>query len=132
MLRAKLNKPSLVLGNYFDYIGGTSTGAIIAATLACGMATQELRQFYEDSGKEIFDKSSWLRRFQHKYESEALCRQLQDVFGKDTLLSSDSIRTLLLIVMSNATTDLPWPISNNPRAMFNNTGDDNDNLKLPL
>ena len=36
------------------------------------------------------------------------------------------------MVMRNATTDSPWPISNNPRAMFNSTGDDNDNLKLPL
>jgi uncharacterized protein len=39
---------------------------------------------------------------------------------------------LLLMVVRNATTDSPWPISNNPRAMFNNTGDDNDNLKIPL
>lgn len=34
--------------------------------------------------------------------------------------------------MRNATTDSPWPLSNHPSAMFNNTGDDNDNLKLPL
>ena len=72
MLREQLKKPDLVLGDYFDYIGGTSTGAIIAATLACGMSTDELRKFYEQSGKEMFDKSSVLRRFQQKYKGEAL------------------------------------------------------------
>jgi patatin-like phospholipase/acyl hydrolase len=132
MLRAELNRPDLVLGDYFDYIGGTSTGAIIAATLSYGMSIRQVRKFYEDSGMEMFDKSSLRRRFQHKYEGEALSRQLQDVFGKDTLLSSDKLRTLLLMVLRNATTDSPWPLSNNPRAMFNNTGDDDDNLKLPL
>ena len=132
MLREQLKKPDLVLGDYFDYIGGTSTGAIIAATLASGMSTDALRKFYEQSGREMFDKSSVLRRFQQKYKGEALRHQLQEVFGQDTLLSSDRLRTLLLMVMRNATTDSPWPISNNPRAMFNNTGDDNDNLKLPL
>ena len=70
MLREQLKKPELVLGDYFDYIGGTSTGAIIAATLASGMSTDALRKFYEQSGREMFDKSSVLRRFQQKYGSE--------------------------------------------------------------
>jgi patatin-like phospholipase/acyl hydrolase len=33
------------LGEWFDYVGGTSTGAIIAAGLARGMAVQDLIQF---------------------------------------------------------------------------------------
>ena len=39
--------------------------------------------------------------------------------GEDTTLGSDRLRTLLLIVMRNATTDSPWPLSNNPLAMYN-------------
>ena len=35
-LRAKLGRPHMVLADYFDLIGGTSTGAIIAAGLALG------------------------------------------------------------------------------------------------
>ena len=38
------------LCNFFDYIGGTSTGAIIAAGLAIGMSAQELSDFYIGSG----------------------------------------------------------------------------------
>src|SRR5947199_6375685 len=37
------------LCQYFDYIAGTSTGAIIAAGLARGMSVQELIDFYRRS-----------------------------------------------------------------------------------
>ena len=38
------------LCNFFDYIGGTSTGAIIAAGLARGMSTRDLSDFYMKTG----------------------------------------------------------------------------------
>ena len=38
------------LCNFFDYIGGTSTGAIIAAGLAIGMSAKELSDFYIATG----------------------------------------------------------------------------------
>jgi hypothetical protein len=39
--------------------------------------------------------------------------------GADTILGSDRLRTLLMVVMRNASTDSPWPISNNPKALYN-------------
>jgi predicted acylesterase/phospholipase RssA len=48
----------LVLADYFDYIGGTSTGAIIAAGLALGKEVEELQAMYRDLGKKIFSKRS--------------------------------------------------------------------------
>jgi hypothetical protein len=38
----------------------------------------------------------------------------------------------LLIVMRNATTDSPWPLSNNPYAKYNDPARPDDNLKFPL
>ncbi len=132
MLRHELDNEQLLLADYFDYIAGTSTGAILAAAVAFGMSTRELRTFYEESGPVMFDKASLLRRHRYKYEDEALADKLKEIFGADTLLGSDSLRTLLMMVMRTATTDSPWPLSNNPRAMFNDTGDDEDNLRIPL
>src|SRR5215472_4377434 len=43
------------LGDYFDYIGGTSTGSIIAAGLAIGMSATELLKFYQDFGAQMFE-----------------------------------------------------------------------------
>ena len=42
-IEAQLKQP---LWKYFDYIAGTSTGAIIAAGLARGMSVDELIDFY--------------------------------------------------------------------------------------
>ena len=53
------------LCNFFDYIGGTSTGAIIAAGLARGMSAQELSDFYMKAGPAMFDKSFILFRLRH-------------------------------------------------------------------
>jgi hypothetical protein len=54
------------------------------------------------------------------------------VFGIGTTLGSEKLRTLLLLVMRNATTDSPWPIGNNPYAKYNDRTRPGCNLDLPL
>jgi hypothetical protein len=141
MLRKKKGEPNLVLADYFDYVDGTSTGAIIATCIALGMSMADVRTFYVENGAAMFDKSNLLKRFRYKYEDEKLARMLQDVLrreseksgGKgDPTLGSEALRTLLLIVMRNATTDSPWPVSNNPAAKYNARGRDDCNLAIPL
>lgn len=126
------------LADYFDFVAGTSTGAIIAACISVGMTVSEIRSFYLSSGEEMFDKASLLKRFRYTYEDERLAEKLQTVFGKDTTLGSDTLKTVLMMVMRNATTDSPWPISNNPFAKYNlrvredGSPRDNCNLDVPL
>jgi patatin-like phospholipase/acyl hydrolase len=131
-LRKASQNPNLVLADYFDYIGGTSTGAIIASCLAIGMPVAKVREFYMTCGKEMFSKASWLNRHKYKYEDEKLSRMLKEIFGENTKLGSSAIRTLLMIVVRNATTDSPWPLSNNPQALYNARTDPGCNLELPL
>jgi predicted acylesterase/phospholipase RssA len=45
------------LCHYFDLIAGTSTGAIIAATLALGWTVKDLRARYMDLGVSVFERS---------------------------------------------------------------------------
>ncbi|NER46411.1 MAG: patatin [Symploca sp. SIO1A3] len=123
---------SFVLADYFDYIAGTSTGAIIAAFLAWGMSVQEIRDFYEKSGPAIFDKAFLLTRLKHVYEDKNLKNILRNTFGKNTTLGSDKLKTLLMLVIRNAKTDSPWPVSNNPNAKFNDPNLPDCNLNLPL
>ncbi len=111
---------AFVLADAFDYVAGTSTGAIIATCVSRGMSVDEIRTFYLDSGAEMFDKANLLRRVQGtKFDHQALAAKLKGVLGEKTTLGSDSLRTLLMVVMRNATTDSPWPISNNPLAKYN-------------
>lgn len=132
ILRRQLNHDRLVLADWFDFFAGTSTGAIIATCLALGMSADEIRRFYLDSGEEMFDKAFILRRFRYKYEDEKLAGKLQEVIGADTTLGSDRLRTLLMMVMRNASTDSPWPLSNNPFAKYNQRDRRDCNLNLPL
>jgi patatin-like phospholipase/acyl hydrolase len=121
-----------VLADYFDFVAGTSTGAIIAACIAIGMRVADIRTFYIGSGEKMFDKAFLLKRFHHKYEDENLALKLQEVFGKDTTLGCDTLKTVLMMVMRNATTDSPWPVSNNPFAKYNQATRPDCNLHLPL
>jgi uncharacterized protein len=121
-----------VLGDYFDYIGGTSTGAVIAAGLAKGLRVEQVLDLYVTRCEEMFDHASLRRRYQYRYGSRRLRELLQGIFGKDTTLGSEDLKTLLLIVVRNATTDSPWPLSNNPNALFNDPSRADNNLGIPL
>ena len=72
------------LGDYFDYIAGTSTGAIIAAGLARGMSVAELVDFYRSAGKQMFEHSSLIERVKYFYTADPLKAKLQTVFGAAT------------------------------------------------
>jgi len=120
------------LCEFFDYIAGTSTGAIIAAGLSRGMTTADLIDFYKSSGKQMFEHSRLIERVKYFYTADPLKEQLRSVFGKDTNLEPDNLKCLLLVVTKNVTTDSPWPISSNPDAKYNDLERADCNLKIPL
>ena len=111
----------------FDLIGGTSTGAILAAGLCVGLRAEKLRNFYLDFGKDIFTKVFLPIRFWHSYASEPLERHLKDVFGENTTLGSAQLHTQILIVAKNATLGTTWFFSNNQKGKYFGT-----NAPLPL
>ena len=138
-LQAKLGRADdFVLADYFDYVAGTSTGAIIATCLSLGMRVADIRSFYIESGPAMFDKNNLLKRYlTNRFKDEKLAEKLRDVIAGKTgepeaTLGSDALRTNLMLVLRNATTDSPWPLSNNPAAKFNLRGDGPCNLDLPL
>src|ERR1700712_3057821 len=85
VLREKENDPALVLSDYFDLIGGTSTGSIIAGALAIGMSVDEIVKMYMDLGGKIFGKkrSFWnplqtLKFLKAEYDYQALEDNLKE------------------------------------------------------
>jgi len=132
LLKARSGKADFRLADYFDYIAGTSTGGIIAAGLSIGKSVKEILEFYQNAGAQMFVKANLLHRLRYKFEDEPLAAQLKNVFGVGTTLGSETLRTLLLLVMRNASTDSPWPICNNPYAKYNDRTRPGCNLDLPL
>jgi predicted acylesterase/phospholipase RssA len=115
------------LCNRFDLIGGTSTGAILAAGIALGLRAEKLRDFYIKFGPDIFKKVCLLKRFWHKYPSKPIEAHLKKVLGKNTLLGDDSLHTSILLTVKNATLGNNWFFTNNPKNKFFA-----NNAKIPL
>ena len=55
---ARGGDPAFTLSDFFDLIGGTSTGAIIATGLALGMSVEDITSFYHEFGSVAFDRRS--------------------------------------------------------------------------
>ncbi len=137
LLREKTGKPGLVLADYFHYIGGTSTGAIIAAFLSWGLPVAEVERLYRENAAAMFRKSGLMQRFtSHRFVAEGLSEFLKSFFveadGSLATLGSARLKTLLLVVTRNASTGSPWPLTNNPAGKYNNRDSPGDNLQIPL
>jgi uncharacterized protein len=123
------NDPDFRLCDYFDLIGGTSTGSIIASCLATGMAVEDIKNMYFQLGGKIFAKKyKWWNIFQldefiHAgYDEKPLEQELQKVFG-DITLGDARIKTGLCIVAKRADTNSVWPLINHPGGKYyNNPG----------
>lgn len=119
------------LSDYFDYMAGTSTGAILATGLSLGWSVDKLRTFYEQQGEKMFDGTYLWNKFHYSYDADYLRETLQAEVG-DITLGTEKLKTLLMVVLRNATTDSSWPVSNNPYAKYNDTSRPDCNLHLPL
>ena len=123
------NDPDFRLSDYFDLIAGTSTGAIIAACLALGMSVGEVLEKYQKLGRNVFSRD-WFRQgvIRARYDKERLESELKTVFGSDTTLGSDRLRTGLLVMAKRLDTGSPWPMSNNPKGKFFRNNDSTSHL----
>lgn len=139
LFRQEYGQPHLVLSDVYDLFAGTSTGAIIAASLAWGTPVADIEALYTSRGKQMFAHQRpylpW-RLLKSKYRAEAIAEFFRERFMEDNdtpaLLGSAKLRKTLLVVMRNATTGAPWPISNNPHALYNDPSLANSNLKIPV
>jgi predicted acylesterase/phospholipase RssA len=158
LLRERLERNDLVLGDYFDYVAGTSTGAILATLISLGYTMDEIRDFYVLGAHLMFEPANVFQRIARGssgplatlvglfgilfanpeiFTPAKLTKAIVERCGADTTLGSEKLRTLLMIVMRNVSTDSPWWISNNPRAKYNlprlgSDGNEHSNLDIPL
>lgn len=132
------DKPGFVLSDHFDFIGGTSTGAIIAALLSKGLSVRAIRETYEQLGPLVFRRKPLWQSWRSFYGSAQFASFLKEAFREPDrshmTLGSPQLKTALMLVMRNGTTGSTWPVTNCPEARFNRRtpGGPPTNLDLPL
>lgn len=118
ILKRRYRNPNYRLSDYFDLIGGTSTGAIIASGLAIGMSADEIKELYLKLGGKIFSqKTGILKRLNAKFKINHLRKELEKIFG-DITLGDERIKTGLCLVTKRADTGSTWPLINHPDGKF--------------
>jgi Patatin-like phospholipase len=118
LLRARAGRPDLTLGAYFDLIGGTSTGAIIATGLAMGHPVAHMIELYLDLCRQGFQAHRWYGGILvPKFRTEPLLEAIRMQVGAETL-GSARLTTGLAIVAKRLETDAIWVFHNNPRGPY--------------
>lgn len=117
-LRKRYNDETFVLSQYFDFIGGTSTGAIIATLLALGSEVDEVNVLYRKLADDIFRKRFWRQGLLFtKFKDQALNKVLIEQLG-DITFSDPSIQTGLMIMAKRWDTGSPWVLHNIRKAKY--------------
>jgi predicted acylesterase/phospholipase RssA len=106
------------LCDYFDMVGGTSTGAIIAGALSLGLSASQIKDFYFQLAPRVFRRARFrLIGVQSAFDTRALVAQIGSVCG-DRKLESPDIRTNLVVVTKRMDTGGVWFVTNNPNGKF--------------
>jgi Patatin-like phospholipase len=107
------------LCDYFDLIGGTSTGSIIATALALGHSAAEVGNFYFDLAPRVFavPRNPLTSAFYSKFDGERLREILRSILGDETFGSS-KLATGLAVIARRVNTASNWVVFNNPRGQF--------------
>jgi len=121
LLKERYDQPDFRLSDYYDLIGGTSTGALIAAGLAQGQTVGELIDTYLRLCSSTFKGPRWFGGFfVPKFRKGPLLKAIRSSIGQETL-GSDKLRTGLAIVAKRLDTGSLWVFHNNPRGKFYDT-----------
>jgi hypothetical protein len=114
-LRQRAGSADFKLCQYFDLIGGTSTGSIIATGLALGMSVAEITDLYVSLIPDIFkDKSGGIGFLAPRFKSGPLTKALGAAFRENTL-ASPNLQTGLALFCKRIDSGAAWSLTNNPR-----------------
>jgi hypothetical protein len=111
-----------VLADYYDLIGGTSVGSLIATMLALGWPMSRVRATYDTWAPRIFGQRIGLGLLKPKFSERQLVKCLEQEIGSITI-SDAEFRTGLAIISKRVDTGSPWVVSNNPEGVYWNDGE---------
>lgn len=116
-LERRSGRRDFTLSQYFDLIGGTSTGSIIATGLALGMRVAQLTAIYKMLIPKIFADPRASGILRSRFASKPLADALKEIIGARTLGSAE-LQCGLAIHAKRLDTSSAWILVNNPRWVY--------------
>lgn len=122
VLRHRTGRPDLVLADYFDLIGGTSTGSLIAASLSLGWPVDKVMGLYRTLAADVFRPRRSLlgplsRLVGSKFDERPLERAIRTEIG-EMRIDDPAFRTGLVVIAKRADTASVWQLTNVPGHRF--------------
>jgi uncharacterized protein len=105
ILQSLENEIKQPISSLFDVIAGTSTGSIIAASIALNISMDEILESYKTYGEKIFVRQAKVGLFKSIYNDRYLRRLLKKAFGEKSLAD---IKKPLLIPAVDITHGKPY------------------------
>lgn len=121
LLREETGNPKLVLSDFFDMIGGTSVGSMLATMLALGYEVREIKDKFLDWAPKIFSGRVAPLLGMRRFDARQLSSRVHTVVKEETL-GSLKLKTGLTIVSKRVDTGSPWVTSNNSRGRYYENG----------
>lgn len=106
------------LSDYFDLVGGTSVGSLLATLIALGYSVSEIKSKFNAWTPEIF-RPPWaaIPLLRPRFSSRGLKRRARQLVGEQTLEDAE-LKTGLAIITKRIDTGSTWVLTNNPRAKY--------------
>jgi hypothetical protein len=116
------------LSDYFDLVGGTSVGSLLATLIALGHSVSEIKAMFNAWAPGIF-RHPWpaIPLLSPRFSSRGLQKYARELLNERTLEDAD-LKTGLAIVTKRVDTGSPWVLTNNPRAKYWNDPPDGSYL----
>ncbi len=110
--------PDTRLSDVFDLVGGTSTGALIAAAVTLGKPISEIADFYLGRATRFFRTGRrWMFGVAPIFDAAALEAEIREEVG-DLTLGAPELKTYLAVVLKRLDTGSPWVVSNLPHSPY--------------
>ena len=106
------------LSDYFDLVGGTSVGSILATLIALGYPMADIKKMFREWGTAIFHRPWFgVPFFSPRFSSQGLKKRARELLGERPLETTD-LKTGLAIIAKRIDTGSPWVLTNNRRAKY--------------
>ena len=118
LLARRVGREEFRLAEYFDLIGGGSTGGVIAVCLARGMSVAQIREQWSRYMRDVAKRPSvFWPLTTSRFGDSGLNHALAELFGNEAM-ESDDVTTGLCLFLKRLDTGGTWVLCNHPESRF--------------